>query len=80
MSSMFRGQILIKILEQSVKVLMVTTAWNTLNVTNISFMFLQNTMFNNGGPPSIGNWKHLKLLICQVCFFRQVSIKILGQR
>jgi hypothetical protein len=30
------------------------TAWNTLNVTNISFMFLQNTMFNNGGS-SIGN-------------------------
>jgi hypothetical protein len=49
-------------------------------MTNISFMFLQNTMFNNGGSPSIGNWNTSKVTNMSGVFFRQVSIKILGQR
>jgi hypothetical protein len=35
-------------------------------VTDMSFMFGITPEFNNGGSPSINNWIHLKLLICQV--------------
>jgi hypothetical protein len=38
------------------------TAWDTLNVTNISFMFYEDIVFN-GGSPSINNGIHLKLLL-----------------
>jgi hypothetical protein len=54
------------------------TAWDTLNVTDMSFMF-GITPFNNGGSPSIIIGIHLKLLICYVLSV-QVSIKILEQR
>jgi hypothetical protein len=43
---------------------------DTLNVTNISFMFLQNTMFNNGGSPSIGNWNTSKVTNMSGVFFQ----------
>jgi hypothetical protein len=45
----------------------ITYTADTLNVTNISFMFLQN-MFNNGGSPSIGNWNTSKVTNMSVCF------------
>jgi hypothetical protein len=50
------------------------TAWDTLNVTNMGAMFLQNTQFNSS-KLVIGI--HLNLLTA--CFFRQVSMKILEQ-
>jgi hypothetical protein len=59
-----------KILEQCKLLLICTyTAWDTLNVTDMSFMFGITPEFNNGGSPSIGNGIHLKLLICLSMFY-----------
>jgi hypothetical protein len=52
------------------------TAWDTLNVTNMRVMFSKSKISNN---LSINNWICLKLLLCQLCFMVQVSMKILEQ-
>jgi hypothetical protein len=56
------------------------TAWDTLNVTDMSFMFGITPEFNNGGSPSISNWNTSKVTNMLLCFISQVLMKILEQR
>jgi surface protein len=35
--------------------------WNTSNVTNLSFMFNEASIFNNGNSNNIGNWNTSKV-------------------
>jgi hypothetical protein len=58
---MFYGTSFMKILEQRYFINKITyTAWDTLNVTDMNFMFAESSLFNS----SIGIGIHLKLLIC----------------